>query len=430
MTSSDLTFDVRDPTSVGKIIEMPPTSPQQRFGMLLRQFREACGLTQADAAETVDVSRANFAQWETGKYLPAEWRITKLDDGLAAGGRLIAAAAAVRPPEHTRAVTHDEGLTKSLLEVLADVRKALLDQLVLGADLTPRGWRHNLVANADDPSVLSTTYGLKALAMLGDPHPSTRQLVENVMERAARDAKGQIIGWRARTQPGPTMEATGPALDALLRVGAPIEVDDVVRILGGLLDDTARQRPFVLTCALEPLLVIAPDAPLVKDLVDALLACRVEEDSTLLWPGKRDSSIDQPGLKASVAHTARAVTALRKAPGERARAAVAAAEEWIVTPTSLDGVAEVIQRTKPEFSQLTVEHFTAAWVVRAIAGGADPRAGMGRALAYLWGRFDRKLSLWTSDNGEAPTWMLADAVVALNDAARAMLATPVDRDVG
>jgi len=69
-------------------------------------------------------------------------------------------------------------------------------------------------------------------------------------------------------------------------------------------------------------------------------------------------------------------------------------------------------------------------VVRAIAGGADPRAGMGRALAYLWGRFDRKLSLWTSDNGEAPTWMLADAVVALNDAARAMLATPVDRDVG
>ena len=225
------------------------------------------------------------------------------------------------------------------------------------------------------------------------------------------------------------MKTTSAALDVLLRVGAPIDPDEVVRILEALLDDTARQRPFILTTALEPLLAVAPSHDLVGELVEALLACRIDDGGRPVWP-ERDTSIEGADPRASLAHTARVVTILRKAPGERAQAAVAAAEPWLANIGSLDGVAEVIRRTTPSYSEFMIQHFTAAWTVRAAVEGAGLQATFERALEYLWSRFDRGLNLWKMDNGEAPVWMLTDAVAALHDASLALFATPVDRDVG
>jgi hypothetical protein len=247
------------------------------------------------------------------------------------------------------------------------------------------------------------------------------------MDHATRDSEGRIVGWAARTQPAPTVETTAAALHALLHAGAAITADEVVRILATLVDETTRQRPFILTCALEPLLAVAPESDLVHDLVEALLACRVE--NATLWPEKRDP-IDKAEPRPSVAHTARAITVLRRAPGARASEAVAAAEPWIAATVHLDGVAEVIRRTSPTYSEFTIHHFTAAWVVRAAAGSPTLRGALGRALEYLWSRFNPELNLWKMDNGDAPVWMLADGLAALRDASLAMFATPVDRDIG
>jgi transcriptional regulator with XRE-family HTH domain len=432
VANNNLTPDVGGPTTVGKSVGLE--APEQRkFGDLLKQFRTNSGLTQAEAAEKLGVSRANVAQWETGRHLPEESRLRRIDDLLAAGGQLIAAAGTARPVHRLRPVEHGERATPaprttSLRRVWRDVRAALLRELCFDDTGRPLGWRHNLVPNDEKPSTLSTSYGLRALALLGDPHPAMRGLVDTVMQHAVRDTDDRIVGWRSRTQREPTMETTSTALDALLRVGGPITPDDVVRILRALLDDEARARPFILTCALEPLLYIAPGSDLVDELIEALLVCRVECDGVPLWPEKR-VAIDQPGLRPSVVHTARAITALRKADNDRARQAVSAAEPWLFGSDNLDGVAEVIRRTAGDtYGEFTIQHFTSAWVVRAAAGAADPDGMLRRALAYLWSRYDRTRHLWTMDNGDAPVWMLADSVAAVQDAALALHPTPVESE--
>ena len=48
------------------------------------------------------------------------------------------------------------------------------------------------------------------------------------------------MGWKARMQIEPRLETTGHALDALLHAGVPVAVDDVLRMLGALVDETAR----------------------------------------------------------------------------------------------------------------------------------------------------------------------------------------------
>jgi hypothetical protein len=213
-------------------------------------------------------------------------------------------------------------------------------------------------------------------------------------------------------------------LDALLHAGVPIKVDDVLRMLRDLLDDTALQRPFILTTALEPLLRVAPDSELAAELVQRLLDTRIEAEGLRLWPEKLVSR-DQPLLRRSVAHTARAVTVLRNAPQELLSDAVSSAEQWLATTQDVDGVTETVRRLvgkEQQLEQLTFDHFTSAWVARALAGAFAPdRRRIAYALEFVWSRFDSERNLWAWDNGDVPVWMLADAVAALQDSAFALL---------
>ena len=107
-----------------------------------------------------------------------------------------------------------------------------------------------------------------------------------MLSKAIRDEHGHLIGWAARTQIEPRLETTAAALDALLHAGVPIPVEDVERVLRDLVDETARERPFILTAALEPLLRVAPDADITTELVQALLDSRVTFGGRKLWPEK------------------------------------------------------------------------------------------------------------------------------------------------
>jgi transcriptional regulator with XRE-family HTH domain len=395
------------------------------FGELLRRLREQQSKTQAEVALKIGVSRVTFGQWESDKFLPQPHRVRDLDDLLGAGGDLVAIAGEIRPAPPPgpapRAVESAVG-GGSLVRLFTDIRRAFLEQLVMD-DPAQLGWRHNLVPSEEPPSTLSTAYGLKALAMLGGPDARTPAVVDSVLKQAVR-TDGRLVGWKARVQLAPRLETTAAALDALLHAGVPIAVDDVLRMLGDLVDDTALQRPFILTTALEPLLRVAPDSELAAELVQRLLDTRIEVEGLRLWPEKLLSR-DQPLLARSVAHTARAVTVLRNAPQELLGDAVSSAEQWLATAEDINGVTETVRRLVGEdqqLEQLTFDHFTSAWVARALAGAIAPdRRRIAHALEVVWSRFDSERNLWAWGNGDVPVWMLADAVAALQDSAFALL---------
>jgi hypothetical protein len=259
--------------------------------------------------------------------------------------------------------------------------------------------------------------------------------VDHVLAKAVRDSDDRIVGWSARTQTAPRLEATATVLDGLLCSGAPIGVDDVLRMLERLIDEAALQRPFVLTSALEPVMRVAPDSTLARQLIKSLLACRGEFGGFALWPEKLLDR-DQPLLDPSVVHTARAVTALRAADDPSAQEAVAVAEEWLRQVDDLNGVSEIIRRdVEPDGDdqlrreELSIEHFTAAWYVRALVGSSAPAYDkIQRALGVVWSRYDTKHHFWAWGNGDVPVWMLNDTISALHAAALALHPTPVPLD--
>ncbi|MBA2323261.1 MAG: helix-turn-helix domain-containing protein, partial [Pseudonocardiales bacterium] len=126
------------------------------FGDLLRRHRDRHSMTQDRAASQVGVSRATFAQWETGRHLPGEQRVHDLDRLFGAGGELVAAAELARPASRLRqfstAAPADVTTHRSLLQVLNDTRRVLLDQLQFDEAGRPVGWRRNLVPSDEPPS--------------------------------------------------------------------------------------------------------------------------------------------------------------------------------------------------------------------------------------------------------------------------------------
>lgn len=93
----------------------------------------------------------------------------------------------------------------------------------------------------------------------------------------------------------------------------------------------------------------------------------------LLWPEKVEPGLTQP--EPSVAHTARAVVALRGVMHnhgrDEIRVAVENAIEWLVDWNHPDdGVTEELIRPKPEggTTRVIIRHFTSALVVQALSG--------------------------------------------------------------
>jgi hypothetical protein len=151
----------------------------------------------------------------------------------------------------------------------------------------------------------------------------------------------------------------------------------------------------------------------------------------LLWPEKVEPGLTQP--EPSVAHTARAVVALRGVMHnhgrDEIRVAVDNAIEWLVERNHPDdGVTEELIRPKPDggTTRVIVRHFTSALVVQALSGVPYvPASRIHSALNTLWERYNREIGLWAWGNGDLPVWMTMESVIALRSAAFALVATPV-----
>lgn len=395
----------------------PTSAGADAVGPELRRLRRQRGVTQAVVAAAMGVSRANYTQWETGRYLPGPEKARALDDYFGAGGAIASLVEAGHPAT---------AAGPSLLHVFHRVGASLRD--AIGHDDRGRpGWQQNLQQDRP-PSVLSTAYGIKAMVVVDEPYVDLDALAASLL--AMLD---ETEVWSADPQSlRPEIVAT--VVDALYRVGTPMPIDDALTRLEASLDDEfARNRPYLLATALQTVTRLRPDAPLADRLVDDLLATRQDHRGALVWPEKRE-----PGLalvEPSTVHTARAVVALRDVLRNRDRTdltdAVEQATRWLVDRTDPDhGVAEDLARPDagdlPEFRR-SIRHFTAAWVVQALSLAPQPVPAhrLRAPLDLLWGRYDAAVGLWRWGNGDLPIWMTLDAITALRTAALTLTAPPV-----
>ncbi|WET83188.1 helix-turn-helix transcriptional regulator [Amycolatopsis sp. QT-25] len=397
-------------------------------GRELRRLRKAAGETQAETARIVGVTRANLTQWETGKYLPSAHNARRLDDHFRAANALVTLAETARSPhEHLPSVLGDAGVvdtSRSLLQVFHTVGAKLAGHLIRDADGKPLGWRHNLQKDTG-PKALSTAYGINTMLLVGDPYIDLHTLAEDLY-RLQSDH-----GWRGRAG-GKRPETTASVVDALFRTST-MSADEGLDLLEGSLDPYSRTRPYLLSAVLHTAVRLRPDAPLTDRLIDALLAARLDFGGARLWPEKNEAGLVAP--EASVVHTARSVVVLRDVLCGRedrndVREAADEATQWLIDRSHADdGVAEDLERPRPDgegTTRIIIRHFTAAWVVQALATAPFlPLPRLNRALGTLWERYDADQGLWAWGSGDLPIWQTLDAVTALRAAALAAAGPPL-----
>ncbi len=393
----------------------------EAVGTELRRLRKAAGLTQADVARIIGVSRANLTQWETGRYLPSVENARLLDDHFRAANALVQMVEAARSPAPAGgAPLSTRG---SLLEVFRRAGQSLVGHLIRDENGRAVGWRHNLQQD-NEQTTLATAYGISALAVLGSAYIDLRPVVERLY------AKRSDFGWQGRSA-GRRPEVTAAVVDALCRASTVLSAEEGLQHLENSLDDYSRTRPFLLATALRTSARIGPGAPLTRRLTDDLLTARLDFDGVLLWGEKKEPGLVAP--EPSTAHTARAVVALRdllRTGADRAdvRDAVEVATQWLVDRTHPDdGIMEDLALPQPgrESVRVNIKHFTSAWVVQALAEAPRvPAVRLNQALDSLWERYEPGIGLWAWGSGDLPIWMTLDAVTALRAAALAFTAPP------
>ncbi|HEX5403046.1 MAG TPA: helix-turn-helix domain-containing protein [Pseudonocardiaceae bacterium] len=421
-----------DPTSAGQSAvpaDVDITTPAD-VGRELKRIRLAADETQAQSAGAIGVSRANLAQWETGRYLPSNRNARQLDAHFNVGNTLVNLVNAARSPQGqgSTAVAKVNSLAAgdSLLDVFHQVGTSMVDYLIRDEDGNPTGWRHNLQKDQHQ-TALSTAYGVKTMLVVGDPYIDYGQVATSLLSMQSPEG-----GWRGRAGSS-RPEITAAVLDALYRIGTVLSVDAGLSLMQRELDNFSRTRPYLLSSLLQTALRLGPDTDLAEGLIGDLLAARLNFEGSLLWPEKAEPDLIRP--EPSVAHTARAVVALRDVlrvhDRDDVRDAVGQAVAWLVARDRPDdGVIEELIRPRPGghgTTRVTIRHFTAAWVVQALSGTAwsVPVARLQAALRTVWSRYDRDLGLWSWGNGDLPVWMTLDAVTALRAAALATATPPV-----
>jgi transcriptional regulator with XRE-family HTH domain len=390
------------------------------LGGELKARREAAGLTQGAVAKQLGVTRPNLSQWEAGRHRPSTEHLHKLDEIYGARGELI------RVAEITR--TGEEFARPQRLLYLADVFRDVADALVgtlVSEEGRPLGWSHHLPDAV--PTPLSTAFVVRTLQLLDDARVDLHGLTE-VFERRRNPE-----GWSNRPSVRARPEVTAVVLAALSRLGQLADVEEDLDQLERTLDGFARSRPFILAVVLESLLTIRPDIPLVRELIATLIKARKLDHESMVWTV--DASAPSELVEPSIAHTARVTAVLRLAQpfaGElhnQVDEAVDMAIQWIVADDRRDdNFTEVLQSTpKDRTADVPINHFTSAWVIRALAGAEGvPSQRVQTAVNTLWTAYSPQDKLWAWRlDGTLPSWMTHDAVAALRLLAATSLPTPI-----
>jgi transcriptional regulator with XRE-family HTH domain len=383
------------------------------LGPDLKARRTAAGLTQNAVADQLGVSRPTITQWERDVHRPSPEHIIELDRLYGARGALIRLAEGGHPADQSEA-------PRSLY--VADVFRSAADALVdavVEEKSEGLGWPRNLASGAA-PGPLGTAYVLRTLQLLDD----ARVDLDRVGDFLKANQRPRGWGYRASGDPRP--EVTAVVLAALAHLGRLPK--NALDMLGDLVDNFAKSRPFVLAVALEAVLGISPEDALVNSLTQDLLRSRIEHEGHMLWP-MNSSALER--TVPSLAHTARATAILRLARPTTSLVgpvdeAIGSAVDWMSSPHKGDvGVIEVLEvaETRPAIPN---HHFTSAWVIRALAGVKGvPASRLQAALDVLWESYSLTDRLWIwRDEGSLPSWMTHDAISALRATADVSVPSP------
>lgn len=391
------------------------------FGAELRRLRQAKGVSQQAVADAVGVQRATVTQWETGRFPPAADRLRRLDEYFQTD-ELSAMVGHPGEPVAERPAADAPGAS------LAPVFDRLADRFVHALVRDPKdptrvGWTQS-IGRGTRPSPWSTALAVRTLLLL--------DRLDFDLDGPARTLGRRLHsgGWSNRDVEVPRPEVTAIVLATLSRIGGGgADLDGAWRWLAGAFGERSgsadRRRPFVISVVLENLVQLRPDDPLVAELIKLLLDLRVRDGDVRAW-------VSTPAaVEPSVAHTARAVAALRSATALADRPDVAEAVdegvEWLAGDRKDDGVTEIL-RIDPDTRGLDVpvDHFTSAHVIRALVGRPEVRrTRLQSAFDALWASYVPAESLWAwLIDGRLPVWMNHDAVVALRAAALAGFSVP------
>jgi Trypsin-like peptidase domain len=370
--------------------------------------------------------------------------------GIAGGGSIVAtriADVADRLPEvgvamlaipQTKTAPQLLSLTKgaNVASALDECARELSHRLVRVTD--PElgqlaGWPHFFDEPAAHrrPTAIGTAYGLKLALLLGDqPYGLDHSALAATLWKL-RKPDG---GWAARTSVGISRpEVTALILGTLAATGwSNAEISDAIDALEAMLshdeDPVGMERTYVVSAAIRGLLRVRPLSQRLKDLRALLLAgaTRDPAQGDLVCWSSRLSAEGRQQYAPSPVHTAQAVIALirtAKMLGEAGQSHefTEQALRWLSTDRRLDNQDEQIRRFVADNSPwdtLTVRHFTAAWVARALllaSPGDTPQADalLNDAVRRVWQSYRNGIWEWTDH--ELPIWMSYQGASVLRD---------------
>ncbi len=285
------------------------------------------------------------------------------------------------------------------------------------------GWTHFLHESQAGarPTAVGTAYGLKLALLLDerDGRLDRAALAETLWKLRLPDESG----WSARTGSGISRpEITALVLGALSQAGC-----DQVRLAAAAdafeaslvpeADQEGMQHTYVVTAAMRGLMRVRPGSPRLAELRKALLSGAVqdpEHENLICWSGRFEGNRSQ-SLVPSAAHTGMAVVALVRAGqvlgDEQGQAAVGQAVRWLAAHRELANVTEQIRRVVTDYhwDSLTVKHFTAAWVARALlaaspSGQPEADVALTAAVRKVWQA--HRDGAWEWDDRDRPLWMM------------------------
>ncbi|HEU5155408.1 MAG TPA: hypothetical protein VFU43_00290 [Streptosporangiaceae bacterium] len=352
--------------------------------------------------------------------------------GALAAGCLTALAGLVLDRRRRREESYESSPVPAMLS--ENAREALLDCQVVVDDPAAgllTGWSHFIeeARIGVRPTAIGTAYGLKICLTIdsADGRPDCAALATTLWRLQLPDG-----GWAARTQTRiGRPEVTALVLGALSRSsGDMARLASAVRSFELTLDRDSdpegMARTYVVSSALSGLLRFAPDSPRVTELRRSLISGAIRDpgpSSLLCWADELSGGQNHE-LIPSVPHTARAVIALARAarvhPADNSeQITVREALQWLVRNGGVEPQTEQIRRVLPDDQResLTVRHFTAAWVAKALlCGEAENRAAEGeellrRAIRRVWGEQDG--GIWRWGNGQHPLWMTYQGLTAV-----------------
>lgn len=394
----------------------------------LRRLRQAAGASQQVVADAVGVERATVSQWESGRFPPSVDKLRRLDEHFGAEGALAGLGDAAAAPVRRPAPSESETSLAQVFDVVADrfVRAMIHDP----DDAECVGWTQG-VGRGRRPSPWSTALAVRTLLLLNRVDVDMRAIARTMGRRQYGG------GWSNRELQVPRPDVTAVVLNTLTRIGSgnAADLDAAWDWLSTSFDGPDHRRPFVLSTVLENVTQLRPGHPLVTELVRLLLDTRVDFGGIQVWASNPSAGPER--VEPSVAHTARAVVALRAAGAlvERPEAedAIGQGIEWLAADRNDDGITEIM-RIDPERHTLDVpvDHFTSAHVVQALVGhGGAYRNRLAGAFETLWASYVPAEGLWAwKQDGRLPIWMSHDAVAALRAAALADFPAPHEPETG